>query len=52
MDDVYDNIDDYSPKRKRKIFFVFEDMIADVMSIKIFQTIIRNRIRIRNIFYM
>ena len=28
MDDVYNNIDDYNPKIKRKILIVFDDMIA------------------------
>ena len=28
MDDVYENIDDYNPNRKRKIVIVFKDMIA------------------------
>ena len=41
MDDVYDNIDDYNPKRKRKILIVFDDMIADIMTNKTFQAIIR-----------
>ena len=34
MDDVYENIDDYNPSRKRKILIVFDDMIADIMSNK------------------
>ena len=29
MDDVYSNIDDYNPK-KRKILIVFDDMIVDI----------------------
>ena len=29
MDDVYSDIDDYNPKRKRKNLIVFDDMIAD-----------------------
>ena len=41
MDDVYQNIDDYNPSRKRKILFVFDDMIADIMSNKKFQAIIK-----------
>ena len=41
MDDVYDNIDDYNPKRKRKILIVFDDMIADLNTNKIFQAIIK-----------
>ena len=29
IDDVYNNIDDYNPRRKRNILIVFDDMIAD-----------------------
>ena len=29
-DDVYENIDDYGPSRKRKILNVFDDVIAAV----------------------
>ena len=36
MDDVYISIDDYNLKRKRKILIVFDDMIADIMTNKIF----------------
>ena len=39
MDDVYENIDNYNPSRKRKI--VFDDMIANIMSNKKFQAIIK-----------
>ena len=31
MDDVYKNIDDYNPNRRRKILIVFDNMIADIM---------------------
>ena len=41
MDDVYNNIDDYNPKRKRKILVVFDDMIAYIMTNKRFQAIIK-----------
>ena len=41
MDDVYNNINDYNPKRKRKILIVFDDMIADIMTDKKFQAIIK-----------
>ena len=34
MNDVYENIDNYNPNRKRKIFIVFDDMIADIMTNK------------------
>ena len=40
MDDVYQNIDDYNPSRKRKILIVFNDMIPDIMTNKKFQAII------------
>ena len=41
MDDVYKNIDDYNPNRRRKILIVFDDMIADIMTNKKFQAIIK-----------
>ena len=41
MDDVYENIHDYNSSRKRKILIVFDDMIADIMTNKKFQTIIK-----------
>ena len=41
MDDVYNNIDDYNPKRTRKILIVFDDIIADIMTNKRFQAIIK-----------
>ena len=40
MDDVYENINDYNPSRKRKILIVFGDMIANITSNKKFQAII------------
>ena len=36
MDDVYENINDYNPIRKRKKLIVFDDMIADIMANKKF----------------
>ena len=42
MDDVYENIDDYNPSRKRKTLIVFDDMIADIMTNKEFQAIIKD----------
>ena len=36
MNDVYANIDNYKPKRKRKILIVFDDMIASIMTNKSF----------------
>ena len=41
MDDIYENIDDYNPRRRRKILIVFDDMITDIMTNKKFQSIIK-----------
>ena len=41
MNHVYENIDEYNPIRKRKILIVFDDMIADIMTNKKFQAIIK-----------
>ena len=32
MQDVYKNIEDYNPIKKRKIIIVFDDMIADMIN--------------------
>ena len=34
MQDVYKNIEDYNPGKKRKILIVFDDMIADIINNK------------------
>ena len=34
MDDIYKNIEEYNPSKKRKILIVFDDMIADMLSNK------------------
>ena len=50
MNDVFENIDNYNPKRKRKKLIVFDDMIADIMTNKKFQSIIKElRIRCRKL---
>ena len=41
MNDIYENIDNYNPNRRRKILIVFDDMIADIMTNKKFQSIIK-----------
>ena len=41
MDDVYENIDNYNPKRKKKVLIVFDDIFADVVANKKFQSIIK-----------
>ena len=34
MQDVYKNIEDYNPGKKRKILIIFDDMIADMINNK------------------
>ena len=41
MNDVYENIDNCNPNRKRKRLIVFDDMIADIMTNKKFQSVIK-----------
>ena len=41
MNDVYKNIDLYNPNRQIKVLTVFDDMIADIMTNKKFQSIIK-----------
>ena len=41
MNDVYENIDDYNPTRKRKILTAFDGIIADIMSNKKFQAVLK-----------
>ena len=42
MNDVSANIDDYNPNRKIKILIVFDDMIAEIMTNKKFQVVIKD----------
>ena len=41
MDGVYEKSHDYNSSSRRKILIVFDDMIADIMTNKRFQTIIK-----------
>ena len=41
MDDVYENINDYNPSRKRKKLIAFDGMIANIMTNRRFQAIIK-----------
>ena len=41
IDDIYENIGDYNPGKKRKVLIVFDDMIADTMSNKKLEAIIK-----------
>ena len=34
MDDIYKNTEEYNPNKKRKIFIIFDDMIADMLGNK------------------
>ena len=39
MDDIYKSIEEYKPNKKRKVFAVFDDMIADILSNKKFNPV-------------
>ena len=41
MDGLYEDIHDYNPSRRRKTLIVFDDMIAYIMTNKIFQALIK-----------
>ena len=41
MEDIYNNIDDYNPTRKTRTLIVPDDMIADIMTTKKFQVMIK-----------
>ena len=41
MDDVYEDITEYNPARKRKVLILFDDMIAEIMSNKKFQAVVK-----------
>ena len=34
MDDIYKNIEEYNPNKKRKILIAFDDMISDMLNNK------------------
>ena len=41
MDEVYEDINEYNPARKINFFIVFNDLIADIMTNKKSQAIIK-----------
>ena len=41
MDEVFEKIDEYNPSKKTEILIAFDDMIADIMTNKKFQAIIK-----------
>ena len=52
MQEVYKNIEDYNPDKKRKVFIVFNDMIADMINKKKLNPVVKQlftRDRKRNI---
>ena len=53
MDDIYKNIEEYNPNKKRKILIVFDDMIADMLSNKKLNPIVTElfiRVRKLNVY--
>ena len=49
MDDIYENIEEYNPNKKRRILIVFDDMIADMLSNKKLNLIVTELFRKLNI---
>ena len=49
MDDIYKNIEECNPNKKRKILIVFDDMIADMLSNKNLNPIVTELFRKLNI---
>ena len=41
MHDVYENIDDYNPNKKRKNLIVFDDIVGDIMSNEKSQAVVK-----------
>ena len=52
MDDVYENIHDYNLNRRGKILIVVDDMIADIMTNKKFQSIIKELLLLLNLIFL
>ena len=56
MDNIYKNIEEYNPNKKRKISIVFDDMIADMLQEKILNSIVtelfirRRKLKIYRVF--
>ena len=42
MDDIFEDIEDYNKKRKRKVLIVFDDMISHVISNKKAQQVLKD----------
>ena len=53
MDDIFENIEDYNKKRKRKVLIFFDNMISHVMSNKKAQQVLKDLlIRCRNKYFI
>ena len=51
MDDIYENIEDYNPTRKKNVWIIFDSMISCVMSNKKAKQVLKELfIRCRKIF--
>ena len=48
MDDIYKNIEEYNPNKKRKIYIVFDDMISDMFNNKKINPIVTELFNVEN----
>ena len=52
MQDVYKNIEDYNPVKKRKILIIFDDMIADMISNNKLNPIVTELLKVENLIFL
>ena len=45
IDDVYEDLEDYNPTKKRRVLIVFDDMIADMESNKKLSSIVKRELQ-------
>ena len=52
MQDVYKNIEDYNPIKKRKVLIVFDDMIADMINNNKLNPIVTELFEVKNLIFL
>ena len=52
MQDVYKNIEDYNPGKKRKLLIVFDDMIADMINNEKLNPVVTELLEVENLIFL
>ena len=52
MQDVYKNIEDYNPIKKRKVLIIFDDMIADMINNNKLNPIVTELLEVKNLIFL